>query len=213
MQLKTLMGAVALGAAAGIGLPSVAHAEVITLAPHQRDIDTDDGWHVSLLLDDESWNKVPPTNRAGTSREGFGSLHAQVQVSGHGAPLDGAQVQVGYVIGCFVNLNSVNVSASASVSPSGSIEPGFPVPVIPKGQIGASFGPTVNASVSPGEIKTYPVSAKTLEAAETSLRVRETHMAIDDCLGPAEVRAFASLSIDSKAGKDSTVVYGDPFPI
>ncbi|MFE3105292.1 MspA family porin [Nocardia tengchongensis] len=213
MQVRTLMGAAALSAAAGIGLPSLAHAEVITLAPHERTIVTDDGWQVTLRLDDESWNRVAPTNRTGTSREGFGSLHAQVQVSGQGAPLDGAQVAVGYVIGCFVNLNSVNVGGSATIAPSGSLEPGFPVPVIPKGQIGGSIGPNVTASVSPGEIKTTPISAKTLEAAGTNLRVRETHMSIDSCLGPAEVRAYASLSIDSKAGKDSVVVYGDPFSI
>ncbi|MFE2961106.1 MspA family porin [Nocardia tengchongensis] len=211
--MRTLMGAAALSAAAGIGLPSVAHAEVITLAPHERTITTDDGRQVTLALDDEAWNKVPPTNRTGTSREGFGSLHAQVQVSGQGAPLDGAQVAVGYIVGCFANLNSVSVGGNATLAPSGSLEPGFPVPVIPKGQIGGSIGPSVTASISPGEIKTIPVSTKTLEAAGTSLRVRETHMSIDSCLGPAEVRAFASLSIDSRAGKDSVVVYGDPFPI
>lgn len=52
-----------------------------------------------------------------------------------------------------------------------------------------------------------------LEGAEAVLQVRETHMHIDGCLGPAQVRAFTSGVIDSATTKDGISVYGDTFAI
>ncbi|MCC3318479.1 MspA family porin [Nocardia africana] len=212
-HVKTVMTGAALAAAACVGLPSVAQAEVITLAPHERTITTEDGWNVKIRLEDESWNKVPTTNMTGTSREGYGSLRAVVEISGKGdTPLKGAQVSVGYVMGCFATLNSVNPGIQLNVGPNigfnvGPIDPGV------RAGVGAFVQPSVNASISPGQIQTVPVSSKNAEKTKTVVQVREAHMSMDGCLGPLQVRAYASVGIDTKEVKDGTVVYGDTFPI
>ncbi|MET8653333.1 MspA family porin [Nocardia aurea] len=213
MSWKHVAAISALAVATGTGVAATAHAEVLKFAPHERTITTADGWDLSVRLEGEDWNRVPTTNMTGTSREGYGTLRAVVNVGGHGSSLKGVQVQVGYIIGCFADLNNVTVGLQGSVGPQAGIEAGFPVPVVPKGQITATLTPTIGASVAPGEIKVYGLAQKNLEATEGVLQIREAHMNIDGCIGPAQVRAFASVTIDSKIVKDGTTVYGDTFPI
>ncbi|MFI9507344.1 MspA family porin [Nocardia sp. NPDC052566] len=210
MKVKSVVVGSLLGAVLSAWMPTAAHAELVTFAPRERVITTEDGWDVTLRLEPE-WTRVAPINLAGTSREGFGSLRASVTVDGKGSRLKGAQVSVGYVIGCFADLNSVTVGFQGSIGPRASIEPGFPLPLVPRGEIGATAGPSFSASVSPGQIKAYPMAQKTLEAADTVLRIRDTHVAVDGCLGPAQVLPYASVSIDSQAGKDGVTVYTDTF--
>ncbi|MEV0294780.1 MspA family porin [Nocardia sp. NPDC050710] len=213
MKVNTVLAGSALAAAACVGFPAVAHAEVLTFAPHERTITTEDGWKLKLRLENEEWNRVPTTNMTGTSREGYGGMRAVVTLDGKGSALKGVQVQVGYIIGCFADLNSVTAGLQAQIGPQASIEPGFPIPVVPKGALNAAVTPSIQASISPGQIKAYPLAQKNLEATEGVLQIREAHMNIDGCLGPAQVRAYSSVIIDSKVVKDGTTVYGDTFPI
>lgn len=213
VKIKTALAGAALTTVACVGLPALVNAEVLTFAPHERSITTADGWEVKLRLENEEWNRVPTTNMTGTSREGYGSLRAVVNVDGKGSALKGVQVQVGYIIGCFADLNSVTPSFGGNIGPQASVEPGFPIPVVPKGTLGATIGPSIQASISPGQIKVYPLAQKNLEATEGVLQIREAHMNIDGCLGPAQVRGYSSVIIDSRVVKDGTSVYGDTFPI
>lgn len=211
--LRTILTGSALAASACLAAPS-AHAEVLTFAPHERTITTDDGWDVTLRVDGESWNKVAPENMSGFTRTGYGNLAATVNIDGRGASaLKGAQVVTGYIIGCAATLNSLTATLNASLAPSVSVEPGFPVPIVPKGQLSGSIGPSVAASISPGETKVLPLASKTLEATTAIVHLRETHVSIDGCIGPATVHSFATVTVDSKIVKDGVSVFGDPFLI
>ncbi|WP_433717229.1 MspA family porin (plasmid) [Nocardia sp. CA-084685] len=214
MKLNNFLASATLATVGCLSLPTVAaHAEVAFFAPHEQKITTADGWDLVLRLDNESWNRVDTLNMTGTSREGFGDLRATVTVGGKGSSLKGAQVQVGYIIGCFADLNSITTGSSASLSPRVGIEPGFPLPLVPRGDLGGSLGPTVSVGISPGQIKAYPLAQKNLEATDGVLQLRQTHMNIDGCLGPTQVQAFASVTIVSKEASDTVSVYGDRFPI
>lgn len=199
--------------ATALALAPSASAEVIQLAPHQKSITTSDGWNVTLRADNETWNKVPPLNMAGTSREGFGTFAGTAQVSGQGSSaLKAVSLEVGYQVSCFADLASVGMSFQATVQPQIGVQL-YPVGPIPTAQLGAVIGPSFSVNMTPGTIVEIPVARKDLEAGIAVLQIREAHISVNGCIGPSQVRSYAKVVVDSKLVKDGTAVYGDSFPI
>lgn len=209
MKLKSALAGSAMVAAICMGMSGTAHAEVVNFAPKSENFTTGDGWDVTIRLENESWSKLAPQNMAGTSRQGQATVRGVVDVTGAGeTELRTAVVRIGYVVGCFANLNSVTASAAMTLGPSVGINT-----VGPTASLGGNIGPTIGMSVSPGEIKAYSMQEKVLASTHSFAEINGVHFNVDGCLGPAQVRSYAVLTIDSKGGKSTKEIYGDVFPI
>ncbi|MFD4356742.1 MspA family porin [Nocardia sp. NPDC058518] len=209
MKLKSAMAGSTMVAAICLGMSGTAHAEVVNFAPKSENFTTGDGWDVTIRLENESWNKLAPQNMAGTSRQGQATVRGVVDVTGAGeTELKSAVMRVGYIIGCFANLNSVTASAAMTLGPSVGINT-----IGPTAGLGGNIGPTIGMSASPGEIKAYSMQEKTLASTHSFAEISGVNVNIDGCLGPAQVRSYAVLTIDSKAGKSTKEIYGDLFAI
>ncbi|MBF6422713.1 MspA family porin [Nocardia farcinica] len=212
MRITSLLGSTAAAAAAAVLLAGAATADIVRLPDHERSITTADGWQLTVRQEAEEFNRVPPLNMTGTSREFFGSFRGIGTVSGPGSsPLKGAQIEVGWQVGCFVNLNSVGVGGQASIGPQLGLSTG-PVPV-PGGNLGATIGPTFTVNMAPGQIAEIPVASKAFDASTAVLQIREAHITVNGCLGPVNIRSYTKVIIDSQVTKDGTAVYGDPRDI
>ncbi|MFD9549746.1 MspA family porin [Nocardia salmonicida] len=209
MKLKSIMAGSAMVAATCMAISGNASAEVVNSAPKSENFSTGDGWDVTIKLENESWNRLAPQNLAGTSRQGQATVRGVIDVVGAGkTELKSAVLRVGYIIGCFVNLNSVTASMAMTLSPSIGIST-----VGPTAQLGGTVGPTVGVAVSPGEIKAYSMQEKVLASTHSFAEINGVNMNIDGCLGPAQVRSYAILTIESNRGKSTKEIYGDIFPI
>lgn len=206
MNIKSVMLASAIAATAGLGLPASAQAEVVGLVPADTSFVTEDGVEVSLHLEG-NWNKMDTANLTGTSREGRGDFKVSATVNGNGASVKGSQVQLGVLFGCFANLGSVSVGAQLNIGPQASIEAGFPVPIVPKGSFNAYFTPSISASITPGAINASALSQKSLDGSEATIHVRDVHLNIDGCLGPATIQVYATVAANTSAATESSTVY------
>lgn len=204
MKMRTVFAGSALAAAACMIAPTAAHAEVVGLVPAATTYTTDDGAAIELHLEG-AWNKMDTANLTGTSREGQGDFRAWARV--HGATVKGAQLQIGVLFGCFANLNMIAPSAQVQVGPQLSVEPSFPIPIVPRGSFGASVQAGGSVQISPGTINATAVSQRSLEALFGEVRVRGVHLNIDSCLGPATVQVYASLGTATQLVTDSATVY------
>ncbi|MFD8101172.1 MspA family porin [Nocardia fluminea] len=209
MKLKSIVAGSAIVAVTCTGMSGNAGAEVLNFTPKSEEFTTGDGWDVTIRLENESWNRLAPQNLAGTSRQGQATVRGVIDVVGAGrTELKSAVLRIGYIVGCFVNLNSVTASMAMTLTPSVGVST-----VGPTAQLGGTVGPTVGVAVSPGEIKAYSMQEKVLASTHSFAEINSTNMNIDGCLGPAQVRSYAILTIESNGGKSTKEIYGDIFPI
>lgn len=209
MKARSVLAGSALALAALMGAAGTANAEKIELAPKAESYNTGDNWSVDLSLTNESWVKLAPQNLTGTTREGLGTVRGTLNVTGAGeSDLNGMVIRVGYLVGCFVNLNGVNLGASMTISPSVGINT-----VGPQASLGGQIGPSLTAAMTPGEIKAYTVQEKKAEATRSIAEINDLHVNTDGCLGPVVVRSYMIFTADTKVVKSTKTIYGDAFAI
>jgi hypothetical protein len=165
-------------------------------------VTTPDGWVLSVQGGNESQLPVAPLTTATSSREYLVGGTFGGTVTGEGSTsLSGGILEVGYQIGCGIELNQVRLIGQAGIGTSGSSLTN----VIPTGVTFPVSG-KIEIHPKPGTVATVTVDKKEYKAAPVRVTLKDIHVKVDGCVGQSFLRSYATLT-SSTADTDDVVAY------
>ncbi|WP_228539803.1 MspA family porin [Nocardia sp. XZ_19_385] len=173
-----------------------ADGEAVSMPPHERSYLAPNGLTFMVGSRDETINRIPPLNMIGTTREVLVSGVAYGRLEGAST----GKIQVGYHVGCAVDLGSALVGVTPddlpfSESPLGTFNP----------------NPVATINLSAGEVKEVVIREKKMVAGKVIyLGVRDFHIVVNSCTGPVTLRQFTYVLLESEDTDDSGAVFGEP---
>ena len=179
-------------------LPPVDDGKVPSAPPQSTT--TPDGWTLTVSSRDESQRPVAPLTTAISTREyAVGGVFDGLLAGGDGeAP--GGVFEVGYQIGCGIDMstsNGVALGGTASVGPSlqflGIEASNFPIDGILPG-VNANFGGAITVGLKPGIINVIPVTKKQYKGDSPWVSISNFRVKIDGCVGESFIRSYAILT-------------------
>jgi hypothetical protein len=158
-------------------------------------LDTPDGWTLRLGAKDEAQIPVAPLTTAISSREYLAS--GTFVGSLIGPELPRGDLEVGYEIGCGIDMstsNGVTIAGSAGVSPGlgfTGLLTGVPgvVPLITTPVNGV-----ITVGLKPGLVVVVPVDKKEFKGPNPWVMISNFHVKIDGCVGQSFIRSYAVLT-------------------
>ncbi|MFI6776076.1 MspA family porin [Nocardia sp. NPDC050412] len=189
------------------------HAEVLSMAPHEKTYASPNGVSFTVGHQNEEVNRVPSLNAIGTTREVFVTNWAYGEVNG---PASGT-MKTGYHIGCAVDLSGIKfgMSAKAGFEPGFQIDPGIPTPTL-TAKLGPYIGgeATLSVDLKPGTVADVQLGEKKLVNGIRAAAIsRDFHLVLNGCIGPASIRAYNTVVVESPQVSDGGAVFGDPVSI
>ena len=154
-------------------------------------LDTPDGWRLALGAKDEALVPVAPLTTAISSREYLASGIFVGSLKGAEPPR--GELEVGYEIGCGIDMstsNGVTMAGSAGVNPgigfplSGGFIPLVTVPV----------NGVITVGLKPGLVIVVPVAKKEFKGPDPWVMISNFHVKIDGCVGQSFIRSYATLT-------------------
>ncbi|BCK58184.1 MspA family porin [Nocardia wallacei] len=173
-----------------------------------------DGTVVTLSILDESATISGSMGATPTHRNVWTSGRVVADVSGPGADSASIQLNPGYVVGCQVDIGSLNSQDTDTQGASGT---GLAAPVI---------GVTETLTIAPGQAVTRYVldieqpddygneihkKHPTVDGPHASVSWTDETFAINGCGGYAQARAFTMADVSTEAGESMLTVWGQPF--
>lgn len=143
----SITAVICLVAAATLSISTDRTASADTTADKSRTVTTDDGWQVRITKTNETLDRVSNLAASPFTREGFVSLKAISDISGHGrVPVNSGSLTVGYQVGC-----QIDVSNGLSAGLSGVFGPNFSILAAPNrgNTAGANTSSAPDPSASP----------------------------------------------------------------
>jgi MspA len=195
---------------AATGLPPNDPA-YITSAPPASSV-APDGWTLTVGAKDEVLRNVSPLTTAVSSRDYDVSGVFTAMLRGpEGATPPHGLLEVGYQIGCGVDMsaNGVTLTGSAGITPSvglGGIDNVSPLPEVLNPIILAPVSGGIAIGLRPGAIQTVPVSKKEFTGSDPWISVNGFHVKVDGCVGESFIRSYAVLT-HAKEQSDSIQGY------
>jgi hypothetical protein len=188
----------------------VAAADPIPVADVSQTTITDDGWHLSAALTNQTINSVPNMAATAFTREGFVTGKATATIDGNGnAAVNTGSVVLGVQLGCQIDLSQGgNISLGGDVGfglggfGGTGISQFLPSPY-------ADFYPSVSINLLPGKISAIGLGKKDLKGRTGEISVHDAHVKVDGCGGPVSIRFFAYAQISTDKVDDSVNTYGD----
>ena len=183
-----------------------AQAEPVDMATQQYSKTTRDGWHLTLLIDNERVNSVPNLAAALNSREGFVTLSATATATGGSAPITDSLFIAGYQLGCQSDVSSgLGIGGIASANASVGVPSGV--------NVGGGLTGFIQTVIQPGVITELPLANMALSDGRAMLDIDNIHIKADACGGDVTIRSYAYLRISTAAAHSSFAIYGDPAKI
>jgi len=168
-------------------------------------VTTPDGWVLTAAGTDETQLPVSPLTTATSSREYLVGGTFTGTVTGDGTTsLNGGILEVGYQIGCGIELNQVRLIGQAGIGTSGSSITGG---VIPTGVTFPISG-KIEVHPRPGTVQTVTVNKKEFKAAPVRVTLKDTHVKVDGCVGQSFLRSYATLTSSTTDTDDVVAYYG-----
>lgn len=207
---------------AAAGQAPVAHAAAIS-APGQDDVivsapptstTTPDGWTLTVGAKDEVMRNVNPLTTAVSSRDYdvSGVVVGSVRGPEGSGPPRGV-LEVGYQIGCGIDMgpNGVTMTGSVGVTPSLGL-----VGLDGEGEFIDGIAPVLSTPVvggiaiglRPGMINTVPVARKEFTGTDPWVSVSGYHVKIDGCVGESFIRSYAVLTYSTDQSDSILGYYG-----
>ena len=173
-----------------------------------------DGWTLSISSKDETQVPVAPLTTAISTREYAVGGVFNGSLSGEGTATPGGVFEVGYQIGCGIDMstsNGVSLTGTAGINPSiqllGVDVSDFPIDGFLPG-IGANIGGGLTVGLKPGIINTIPVTKKQYKGSAPWVSISNFRIKIDGCVGESFVRSYAILTKSTEQGDALLSWYG-----
>ncbi|AFM17029.1 MspA protein [Mycolicibacterium chubuense NBB4] len=166
---------------------------------------TPDGWNLTVSAKDEIQLPVAPLTTATSSREYMvaGTFTGDVGGEGRGR-LSGGTLEVGYQIGCGIDIKEVRLIGSAGIATSGS---SLTRGLLPTGVSFPVTG-TFELHIDPGTVTTATVTKKTFAQAPVRVTLKDVHIRIDGCVGQSFLRSYAIFTSSTAEADDTVAYYG-----
>jgi hypothetical protein len=159
-------------------------------------VKTPDGWTLGLGARDEMQVPVPPLTTAISSREYLASGIFVGSLIGPEEPR--GQLEVGYQIGCGIDMstsNGVTMAGSAGIIPSlgtTALSPGAAPGLLPL--VSTPVTGVLSVGLKPGLIIVVPVVKKQFKSPNPWVMISNFHVKIDGCVGQSFIRSYATLT-------------------
>ena len=217
-RLVTIGAPAALTTVAALMAPAIVHADVHVALPSQTDQQTlGDGTVVSVTRTNETANINPSLGGTPLHRNAWVSASYAVKTSKDAKKI---KIQAGYIVGCQVNISSVNSQGSGASygqnynTGAASAETGTV-----GGQISIGAGQAVNYYINDVESAddfgsdkhSSKVGYKNTNHAKLSY-TNET-MQVNGCAGYAQARSFANVYVVTSNAEQVVTFYGKPFSL
>ena len=152
---------------------------------------TPDGWSLALGAKDESQVPVAPLTTAASSREYLARGTFVGSLTGPGLPR--GNLEVGYEIGCAIDMstsNGVTMAGSAGVNPG----VGFPLTggFIPL--VTVPMNGVLTVGLKPGLVIVVPIVKREFKGPNPWIIITGFHVKIDGCVGQSFIRSYATLN-------------------
>ncbi len=178
--------------------PPVDDGKVASAPPQSTT--TPDGWTLTVSSRDESQRPVAPLTTAISTREYAVGGVFNGSLSGGDGESPGGVFEVGYQIGCGIDMstsNGVALGGTASVGPSlqilGIEASDFPIDGVLPG-VNANFGGAITVGLKPGIINVVPVTKKLYKGSSPWVSISNFRVKIDGCVGESFIRSYAILT-------------------
>jgi hypothetical protein len=163
---------------------------------------TSDGRTITVAAKDETQLPVAPLTTSLAARDWL----VGGTFTGNTGSVGGGTLEVGYQIGCGVEMDKFKLNGSAgvalgnaAVNITGFLAPGlFTVPI--QGQF--------EVEPRPGTITNVVVDKKTFKGTSARVTLRDIHIKVDNCVGASSLRSFAVLTSSSGDNDDIVAYYG-----
>jgi hypothetical protein len=166
-------------------------------------VTTPDGWNMTVSAANETQLPVAPLTTALSSREYLAGGTFTGSIKGSGSTeLDGGELEVGYQIGCGINLDKVTLAGSVGV---GGLDI-FPIPDAVEFDVGV--GGSIEVVLLPGEVEDVSVVEKEFSGTDTRVTLKDVHITIDGCVGQSFLRSYAILKSSTTDTDDIVAYYG-----
>lgn len=166
---------------------------------------TPDGWILNVVGSNETQLPVAPLTTATSSREYLAGGTFTGEVTGGGSTtLSGGILEVGYQIGCGIELGQVRLIGQAGIGTSGS---SLTNGLIPTGVTFPISG-KIEVHPKPGTVSTVTVDKKEYKAAPVRVTLKDTHIKVDGCVGQSFLRSYATLTSATTDTDDVVAYYG-----
>ncbi|SLG88793.1 MspA protein [Mycobacteroides abscessus subsp. abscessus] len=162
---------------------------------------TPDDWVLAISAKDETQLPIPPLTTSLSSREYLtgGTFTGSIQGSGR-TTLNGGTVEVGYQIGCGIELNAVRLTANIGINSS-----------IGQNGIGNMSAPiqgNIEVRPRPGEVINVSVTKKKFKGMSPRITLKDIHIKIDGCVGESFLQSYAVLTSSTATTEDLVAYYG-----
>lgn len=166
-------------------------------------VTTPDGWILTVKAQKESELPVAPLTTAVSSREYLVGGTFTGNVTGAGTTkLNGGTLEVGYEIGCGIELGQVRLIGQIGASTNGSL-----ANLIPTG-VSFPMSGMIEIHPKPGQVIRVPVDKKSFKATPARVTLKDNHIKIDGCVGQSFLRSYATLTSTTTDTDDVVAYYG-----
>lgn len=167
-------------------------------------VTTPDGWVLTVAAGNETQLPVAPLTTATSSREYLVGGTFTGTVTGDGTTaLSGGILEVGYQIGCGIELNQVRLIGQAGIGTSGSSLSSL----VPTGA-NAPMSGKIEIHPKPGTVSTVTVNKKEYKEAPVRVTLKDTHVKVDGCVGQSFLRSYATFTSATTDTDDVVAYYG-----
>lgn len=159
-----------------------------------------EGRTLTASATDEYQLPIAPLTTSLASREYVvgGTFKGAVTGSG-GAKLTGAQLEVGYQIGCGIDQSNIELRLLAGINPSLSAAgPAISFPINGR----------VEVYLKPGSVISVSMDKKEVKGSEVGVKIDGNHVKVDGCVGQSFLRSFATLTGSTTDTEDVVTYYG-----
>lgn len=197
---------------AAYGLPPNDPAHIVSTPPATSR--TPDGWTLTVGAKDEVLRTVSPltTSVAVRDYDVSGVFTAMLRGPEGVEPPRGV-LEVGYQIGCGIDIgsNGVTMTGSAGITPSiglGGIEDVSPLPEVLNPIVLAPVSGGLAIGLKPGVIHTVRVGQKEFTGFDPWVSVNGFHVKVDGCIGESFIRSYAVLTHSTEQSDSIQGYYG-----
>lgn len=156
--------------------------------------ETPEGATLTVVADNETQVPVPPLTTSLSSRDW---LVGGTFVGTTTGPATGGTLEVGYQIGCGVEMNQVRLGGTVG----GNVN---------SASLAIPIQGAIDVRMRPGTVVNAPVMTKEFKGAKTRVIVKDIHVRVDGCVGQSNLRSYAVLTSSTPHTEDIVAYYGLP---
>lgn len=155
---------------------------------------TPDDRTLTVLAENETQLPVAPLTTALSSRDWLVGATFVGSTTGEAS---GGTLEVGYQIGCGVEMNQIRLGGTEGANVNSSA-------------ISFPTSGAIDVRIRPGTIINAPVMTKEFKGAKTRVMVKDIHVRVDGCVGKSNLRSYAILTSSTPHTQDVVAYYGVP---